>query len=127
MSTSLSRRAWFKSALVAGAAMPLGLSLVQELMAAPASQAEAEFLASLNGKLVRLGSNENPYGPSPKAREAIQRAIVEGNRYPFDQSAELKELLAAHEGVSPDHIFLAAGSGEVAGRPHGIEFLFVRA
>lgn len=113
MSTPLSRRAWFKSALVAGAAMPLGLSLVQDLMAAPASRAEADFLSSLNGKLVRLGSNENPYGPSTKAREAIQRSIGEGNRYAFDQSAELKELLAAHEGVTPDHIFLAAGSGEV--------------
>ena len=113
MNTSLSRRAWFKSALAAGATMPLGLSLVQELMAAPASKAEVDFLASLNGKLVRLGSNENPYGPSAKAREAIQNSISEGNRYAFDQSAELKELLAAHEGVTPDHIFLAAGSGEV--------------
>ncbi|MBL7851156.1 MAG: histidinol-phosphate aminotransferase family protein [Cyclobacteriaceae bacterium] len=113
MSTSISRRAWFKSALTAGAAMPLGLSLVQELMAAPASRAEVEFLSSLNGKLVRLGSNENPYGPSSKAREAIQRSIGEGNRYAFDQSQELKEIIAAHEGVTPDHIFMAAGSGEV--------------
>lgn len=93
--------------------MPLGLSLVQELMAAPASRAEVEFLSSLNGKLVRLGSNENPYGPSSKAREAIQRSIGEGNRYAFDQSQELKEIIAAHEGVTPDHIFMAAGSGEV--------------
>ena len=79
MSSSLTRRAWFKSALTASAAMPLGLSLVQELMAAPLSPAELEF-SLLNGKLVRLGSNENPYGPSAKAREAIQRSIVDGNR-----------------------------------------------
>lgn len=112
MSTSLSRRAWFKSALAAGAAMPLGMSLVQELMAAPMSRAEMEF-SLLNGKLIRLGSNENPYGPSPKAREAIQKSAGDGNRYGFEQSDEIRQLLAEKEGVTPDHIFLAAGSGEV--------------
>lgn len=92
--------------------MPLGLSFVQELMAAPMSQAELEF-ASLNGKLVRLGSNENPYGPSQKARTAIQESVGVGNRYAFEQSDEIRQMIAAREGVTPDHIFLAAGSGEV--------------
>ena len=113
MSAQLSRRAWFKSALTAGAAMPLGLSFVQDLMAAPASKAEWEYMSSLNGKLVRLGSNENPYGPSQKARQAVQQILGEGNRYGFDQINELKEIIAAREGVSPDHILMAAGSGEV--------------
>jgi len=124
MSAQLSRRAWFKSALTAGAAMPLGLSLVQELMAAPASKAEWEFISSLNGKLVRLGSNENPYGPSGKAREAIQRSVTEGNRYGFDQIDELKQIIAAKEGVTTDHILMTAGSGEVlaiAGLTIGLE------
>lgn len=123
MSTSLSRRAWFKSALTAGAAMPLGLSLVQELMAAPLSPAEIEF-SLLNGKMIRLGSNENPYGPSAKAREAIQRSVTEGNRYAFEQSDELRQLIAAKEGVSTDHIFLGAGSGEalaITGMTVGLE------
>ena len=92
--------------------MPLGLSVVQELMAAPMSQAELEF-SMKNGVLVRLGSNENPYGPSSKAREAIKLSVTDGNRYAFEQSEELKQLVAAREGVTPDHIFLAAGSGEV--------------
>lgn len=113
MSAQLSRRAWFKSALTAGAAMPLGLSFVQELMAAPASRAEWEFVASLNGKLVRLGSNENPYGPSAKAKEAVQASVGVGNRYGFEQIDEIRQLIAAKEGVTPDHILLAAGSGEV--------------
>ncbi len=123
MSSSLTRRAWFKSALTASAAMPLGLSLVQELMAAPLSPAELEF-SLLNGKLVRLGSNENPYGPSAKAREAIQRSIVDGNRYGFEGTDELRQLIAAKEGVSTDHIFMAAGSGEalaITGMSVGLE------
>jgi histidinol-phosphate aminotransferase len=123
MSSQLSRRAWFKSAMVVGATMPLGLSMVQELMAAPMSKAELEFI-SLNGKLIRLGSNENPYGPSPKAREAIQRSIAEGNRYPFEASDEIRQMIAVKEGVSPDHILLTAGSGEVlalAGTGVGLE------
>jgi histidinol-phosphate aminotransferase len=113
MCAQLSRRAWFRSALTAGAAMPLGLSLVQELMAAPASKAEWEFISSLNGKLIRLGSNENPYGPSGKAKEAIQRSAVDGNRYAFEQIDEIRQMIAAKEGVTPEHIMLAAGSGEV--------------
>lgn len=92
--------------------MPFGMSLVQELMAAPMSRAEMEF-SLLNGKLIRLGSNENPYGPSAKAREAIQKSAGEGNRYGFEQSDEIRQLIAEKEGVTPDHIFLAAGSGEV--------------
>jgi len=113
MSAQLSRRAWFKSALTVGATVPLSLSLVQELMAAPASQAEWEFLSNLNGKLIRLGSNENPYGPSAKAREAVQRSAADGNRYGFDQIDEVRQLIAAKEGVTPDHILMTAGSGEV--------------
>lgn len=124
MCAQLSRRAWFRSALTAGAAMPLGLSLVQELMAAPASQAEWEFASSLNGKLIRLGSNENPYGPSAKARQAVQQIVGEGNRYAFDQIDEIRQMIAAKEGVTPDHILLAAGSGEIlaiAGMSVGLE------
>ncbi len=113
MSSRLTRRAWFKSALVAGAAMPMGLSVVQELMAAPVSRAEMEFTAMKAGRLIRLGSNENPYGPSARAREAIRLSVTDGNRYAFEQSEELLQLIAAKEGVTSDHILLAAGSGEV--------------
>lgn len=114
MKPQINRRDWFRSAFVAGAGIPLGLSLVQELMAAPASQAEREFGVLKGGpKLIRLGSNENPYGPSAKAREAVKAAAVDGNRYAFEVSDELKQLIAAKENVSPDHILLGAGSGEL--------------
>lgn len=111
---NVSRRDWLKSAFVAGATIPLSLSIANDLMAAPASQAEMEFDIFKSGlKLVRLGSNENPYGPSPKAREAIKASIVDGNRYAFDASEEIKQMIAAKEGVTTDHVLLGAGSGEM--------------
>lgn len=124
MKSSISRRDWFRSAMVAGAGIPLGLSFVSELMAAPASEAEREFAVLKAGKLVRLGSNENPYGPSAKAREAIKLSISEGNRYAFEASDDLKQMIAAKEGVTKDHILMGAGSGEllaITGMSVGLE------
>ena len=112
----ITRRDWFRSALTLSAGIPLSLSVVNELMAAPASQAEREFnIFKAGTKLIRLGSNENPYGPSPKAREAIKAIIADGNRYPFDSSEEIKQQIATKEGVSPDYILMAGGSGEMLG------------
>ncbi|MDZ4716584.1 MAG: histidinol-phosphate transaminase [Cytophagales bacterium] len=113
MKTRISRRDWFRSAITAGAGIPLGLTFVNELMASPVSQAEREFAVLNAGKMVRLGSNENPYGPSPKAREAIKLSIPEGNRYAFGQADEIRQLIADKEGVSKDHILMGAGSGEL--------------
>lgn len=121
----LSRRSWFKSAagLTAGAvAIP---SLVEELMAAPVSEAERWHRKMvLPPSLVRLGSNENPYGPSPKAREAVLQALSDGNRYAFDVTNEFRKVIAEHEGVTPDHILLGNGTSEllcVAGIGIGLE------
>ncbi len=118
------RRQWFKSAAgltVAFTALP---SLVEQLMAMPLSEAERLHTPVANGKLVRLGSNENPYGPSPKAREAIVASIPEGNRYTFAAITEFKKLLAEKEGVTPDHILIGNGSSELlclAGISVGLE------
>ena len=125
MNARISRRDWFRSALVAGAGIPLSLSFANELMAAPASEAERAFgVFKAGGKLIRLGSNENPYGPSAKAREAIKASVGDGNRYGFDQSDEIKKMIAEKEGVTVDHILLGAGSGEtlaLAGMGVGLE------
>ena len=100
MNARISRRDWFRSALVAGAGIPLSLSFANELMAAPASEAERAFgVFKAGGKLIRLGSNENPYGPSAKAREAIKASVGDGNRYGFDQSDEIKKMIADGGGL----------------------------
>ena len=58
--------------------------------------------------------NENPYGPSPAARQAVSHAIASGCRYPSDQEiAELAGALARKEGTAADHIVIGTGSGEL--------------
>lgn len=121
---NVSRRNWFKSAAGFTAGFVAIPSLVEELMAAPASEAERLHIAVANGKIVRLGSNENPYGPSPKAREAVAASLNEGNRYAFEATTEFKKFLAEREGVSVDHIMIGNGSSEllcVAGMGIGLE------
>ncbi len=63
--------------------------------------------------MVQLNSNENPYGPSKAAREAMARSFDVASRYPGDVEEELRIALAAHHGVTTEHILLACGSGEI--------------
>jgi histidinol-phosphate aminotransferase len=62
---------------------------------------------------IRLHSNENPLGPSPAARRAMQAAFDQGCRYPNGAYPELEEAIAEQEGLTPDHVVLGAGSHEV--------------
>lgn len=126
MKASFTRRDWFKSTLALTSGMVITPALVNSLMAAPVSEAERVhgIIAKGTNKMVRLGSNENPYGPSAKARKAVQEAMDEYNRYPFTAAAELKAMIAAKEGVSTDNILMGAGSGELlclAGATTGLE------
>jgi histidinol-phosphate aminotransferase len=109
------RRQWLKSALAAGAGLPLSLTLANQLMASPVSRAERlhGIEPVTSGKLIRLGSNENPYGPSPKARKAIIESITEGNRYAHDVARSLRDVIAKQEGIDPDHVLMGGGSSEL--------------
>jgi histidinol-phosphate aminotransferase len=64
-------------------------------------------------RALKLASNENPFGPSPKAVEAIRQAASGVHRYPDGDAWRLKEALAALHGVSPAHILPGNGSNEV--------------
>ena len=124
MKNSLSRRDWFKSTVALSAGFALSASMFDRIMAAPMSVAEKDFYSkALNGK-VRLNSNENPYGPSEKAKKAIMDILSEANRYPFNAGDSLKEILAKKEGVTKDYIHLGAGSSDLlcqAGVAFGLE------
>ncbi|HTN65783.1 MAG TPA: histidinol-phosphate transaminase [Burkholderiaceae bacterium] len=64
--------------------------------------------------LVKLNTNENPYGPSPKVLAALQETIGDSLRlYPDPNSSRLKETLAAYHHVAPDEVFVGNGSDEV--------------
>ncbi len=63
--------------------------------------------------LLKLDGNENPYGPSPAARQAILASVGEAPRYADETIASLTNQLAAREGVAPSQIVIGAGSGEL--------------
>ena len=62
---------------------------------------------------VKLASNENPLGPSPKGMEAARAVLAESHRYPDGGTLRLREKIAALHGVSPDEIFIGLGSSEI--------------
>ena len=86
------------------------------------TQAELEREYGITGS-IKLASNENAWGPSPKAVRALRSALTAIHRYPDSSSHELVHGLAAKFGFDVDEIVLGNGSNEV------IEFLvkaFVR-
>ena len=66
--------------------------------------------------LVKLNTNENPYGPSPKVLEAIQLGVSDRLRlYPDPTSRELKQTIADYYKVNTANVFIGNGSDEVLG------------
>ena len=64
--------------------------------------------------LVKLNTNENPFGPSPKVLEAIQAELNDSLRlYPDPEGLSLRQTLACYHGIQPEQIFLGNGSDEV--------------
>jgi len=64
--------------------------------------------------LVKLNTNENPYGPSPKVLEALRAETGDSLRlYPDPNADRLKEAVAACFGVTPQQVFVGNGSDEV--------------
>jgi len=62
---------------------------------------------------IKLASNENPLGPSPRALVAMEKAIRETRLYPVLPSAELTDAIAEHHDVPPECVVVGAGSDEV--------------
>jgi histidinol-phosphate aminotransferase len=61
-------------------------------------------------KIVKLASNENPLGPSPKAQEAVVRSLHDGHRYPDPSGYELLQVVAKKFGKQPSQIVAGAGT-----------------
>jgi histidinol-phosphate aminotransferase len=69
------------------------------------------------GTIIKLASNENPLGPSPKALQAMGAALGTAHLYPDGSGFYLCKAIAAKLGVAPENVILGNGSNEV------IEFL----
>jgi len=94
----VSRRT-FARAIAAGAALASLPRLVEAAAKTPAGA-------------VRLSANENPYGPSASAMQAMTEALHEAPRYPDELAEALTGDLARFHAVSPDEILLGDGSSD---------------
>lgn len=77
----------------------------------------ARELGIAAGDIIKLASNENPLGPSPRARQAMIETIERSHFYPDGGGYYLREAIAEHVGLSMGNVILGNGSNEI------IEFL----
>ncbi|KIC93393.1 pyridoxal phosphate-dependent aminotransferase [Flavihumibacter solisilvae] len=107
MTSQLHRREWLKQSALA--ALGVGFSLRS---LAGEDQLAREF-GSEHG-LINLGSNENPYGIAPGAKQAIADLISSAHRYQYNIPGvqTFKKELADYYGVTPEHLLVTPGSGE---------------
>ena len=74
----------------------------------------AEEFGLNKDEIIKLGSNENPWGPSPKAMEAIRNEIKSINRYPESQLKELVHEMALYSGVEDNQVIIGGdGADEI--------------
>lgn len=105
--STISRRNWLRQTSLAAAA--LGFSMK--------SLAGEDYLPRSAGSdtgLTNLGSNENPYGISPVAKQAIMDMMDQTNRYQFNVPSlqNFRREIARYYGMKPDQLLVTAGSGE---------------
>jgi histidinol-phosphate aminotransferase len=60
--------------------------------------------------LIKLDSNENPFGPSTHAIDAMRGAVSAANLYPDDDCSQLRLKLATHHNLAPEQVLVTAGS-----------------
>lgn len=116
---ALNRRQWLKAAGLSGALLATAsnkLVVLDQL----AGKTRGKSMAD---ELVRLSSNENPFGPSQIVKDAMRDAMDLSFMYSPGHYKSLVEKIAAREGVSSKHVLLVSGSNEglrVAGISYGI-------
>ena len=103
-----SRRNWLKQTTLG--IVSLGI-IPLESFAIP--KTEKSINEETNLSPIRLRSNENPYGPSVLARDAMMQSINSSNRYNWDLTSELISKIAEKNNLVAENIVLGAGSTEI--------------
>ncbi|MBS1933517.1 MAG: histidinol-phosphate aminotransferase family protein [Bacteroidetes bacterium] len=111
MSATLRRRDWLKQSSLAALGLGFGLPALAKT---GLTRRSTDFFNTENS-LINLGSNENPYGISPKAKQAIIDTIPFSNRYAFNlpDLMGFRATLAKFYNVAPENVLLTAGSSIV--------------
>lgn len=108
MNNNITRRDWLnKSATVLGSSFVGAIAGFNPLLG-------NTKVSTVVNTPIRMMFNENPYGPSQVARKAMRKAFSESNLYSMRYAkAEFKILMAKLNGVTPEHIAVGFGSGEI--------------
>lgn len=106
MSTTVSRR----TVIGASRALLAGVALAALPRSGTAQNPPSR--AATSGA-IRLAGNENPYGPGPAARVAIEAGVPDSWKYPIIEEMAFKAQIAAREGLTPQHVLIGDGSSEI--------------
>jgi histidinol-phosphate aminotransferase len=71
------------------------------------------MILEVTTRLIELASNENPFGPSPKAVAAVQGVLSYSHLYPDNEAGELQNKVAELHTIRPEHVLIGAGSTEL--------------
>lgn len=124
MGNTISRRQLLRRGALLAGGLPFACSLLDKVQASPVishpdlpliqgAEAWTEKEIALNAPVTlkaRLFANENPFGPSDKAKKAIVDALPTSYQYPFREMGDLLQKIADFEKVKQENIMMAAGS-----------------
>src|ERR1700734_3365320 len=123
MGNSISRRSLIKRGALLAGGLPFAASLLDKVQASPLIHhsgytpsfpevwRENEMIVDAPVVLkARLNANENPFGPSDKAKKAIEEALPLAYQYPFRSMGDLTQKIADFEKVKQENILMASGS-----------------
>lgn len=88
-------------------------ALAPYVIGKPISELARELGLNDDSDIVKLASNENPLGPSPRALQAMQHALADVWLYPDGNGHDLKQALARHHRVSASQVTLGNGSNDL--------------
>jgi len=124
MGNTISRRQLLRRGALLAGGLPFAGSLLNKVQASPlisnpmsplvhGAEAWTEKDIALNAPVTlkaRLFANENPFGPSDKAKKAILEALPTSYQYPFMYLRDLTQKIADFEKVKEENVMMAAGS-----------------
>ena len=119
--SNMDRRSWLKAGAMFTGSLAFLSAPLSRLSAMPVPPpaplptlpriTDADIAHSAPPELkARLFFNENPFGPSEKAKQAMQAAIGNSYQYPFAEVRVLQGKIAAYEGIAPEQVLLGSGS-----------------
>ena len=114
----MNRRNWLKSSAFLAGGFTFFSGSINQLVAKPVARTlekkvteESIILGAPAELKARLNANENPFGPSEKAKKAAMDALNTSYQYPMKYTRELAQKIADYEGVKLENILMDAGSG----------------